>query len=380
MNKTMLRQKAFRYLRKFGPNMQAKFSNICSKTGSYSVPLELFQKRTPRKNRVLISWDAVKRSELTIQQLDTFEGGVVVEFVNNDFFDADNKGNTVFNELVSRLGCNENVSSIISIKSEAGSPSSAVPREAFAKLVNNTSVQYKGNRVTLNRSNYMEYALSQDIKGRGQGNDTWSGFLFVSIRGGQQDKIETHSGQELTLFNPACEYASEDVCEDINLVMSYYALKSIDEESLKNDDMDDWREYKFLVQNIENMLKTIQYDNESYKGNLYDYVKKQYSVSLVPGQLTDPIQLTRITIDKFDISTRTEDSLDFTHEEAVIFEKYYWDNIKKCVLSPARPTNAFWSYHLSNMMQQNFSLDDYFMYEESRFKKRQELIQKSKEV
>lgn len=375
----MLRQKAFRYLRKFGPNMQAKFSNICSKTGSYSVPLELFQKRTPRKNRVLISWDAVKRSELTIQQLDTFEGGVVVEFVNNDFFDANNKENNVFNELVLRLGSNENVSSIISIKSEAGSSSSAVPREAFAKLVNNTSVRYKGNLVTVNRSNYMEYALSQDIKGRGQGNDTWSGFLFVSIRGGQQDKIETHSGQELTLFNPACEYASEDVCEDINLVMSYYALKSIDEESLKDEDMDDWREYKFLVHNIENMLKTIQYDNESYKGNLYDYVKRQYSVSLVPGQLTDPIQLTRITIDKFDISTRTEDSLDFTHEEAVIFEKYYWDNIKNCVLSPARPTNAFWSYHLSNMMQQNYSLDDYFMYEESRFKKRQELIKKSRE-
>ena len=184
----------------------------------------------------------------------------------------------------------------------------------------------------------------------------------------------------MTLFNPACEYASADVCEDINLVMSYYAIVSIDEEILRDSDIERWREYKFLKNEIEKMLLTIEYDYPGYKGNLYDYVKEQYSVSLVPGQLTDPIQLTKITIDKFDISSRTEDSIDFTHEEAVIFEIYYWDKIKKCVLSPARPTNVFWSYHLSNMMQQNYNLDDYFKYEESRFKRRQKLIKRSKEL
>ena len=184
---------------------------------------------------------------------------------------------------------------------------------------------------------------------------------------------------EMTLFNPACEYACADVCEDINLVMSYYAIVSIDEKELKNNDEEKYREYIFLIEELEKMLKTIEYDHSKYKGNLLDYVKKQYSVSFVPGQLTDPIQLKRITIDKFDISTRTEDSVDFTHEEAVIFETYYWDKVKKCVLSPARPTNVFWSYHLSNMMQQNYNLDDYFKYEESRFNKRQELIKKSKE-
>ena len=380
MTKTQLRQRAFRFLRYFGTNMQAKFSNICSKTGSYAVPLELFQKRTPRKNRALISWEAVKRNNLTLEQLDTFEGGVVIEFINNDFFDNANQTNDLFNKLKNRLGSDENVSSMISIKSEAGSSSSAVQREAFAKLTNNTVVNYRGSDISINKSNYKEYAIKQNISGKGQGNETWSGFLFISIKGGQQDKIETHAGKEMTLFNPACEYASADVCEDINLVMSYYAIISIDEETLKHEDIEKWREYKFLIKDIEKMLKTIEYDYPGYKGNLYDYVKEQYSVSLVPGQLTDPIQLTKITIDKFDISTRTEDSIDFTHEEAVIFETYYWDKVKKCILSPARPTNVFWSYHLSNMMQQNYSLDDYFKYEESRFKKRQELIRRSKEA
>ena len=378
MYKSQMRLKAFRFLQGFGTNMRAKFSNVCSKTGSYDVPLELFQKRTPRKNRALISWKAVKNNNLTLEQLDTFEGGVVVDFINNDFFDEDNYKDGLFQELKERLGSNKNVSSIISIKSESGSSSSAVQRESFSKLTNNTKINYLGNEICINADNYEQYAIKQNIGGRGQGNDTWSGFLFISIRGGQQDTIETHSGKELTLFNPACEYASADVCVDIDLVMSYYALASIDEKSL-GWGSDKWREYKFLVQNLEKMLATIEYDNSGYKGNLLNYVKNQYSISLVPGQLTDPIQLIPITIDKFNISSRTEDSIDFTHEEAVIYEKYYWDSIKKCVLSPARPTNVFWSYHLSNMMQQNYNLEDYFKYEEERFEKRQALIKKSRE-
>lgn len=378
IDKSQMRLKAFRFLQGFGTNMKAKFTNVCSKTGSYDVPLELFQKRTPRKNRALISWRAVKNNNLTLKQLDTFEGGVVVDFINNDFFDKDNYNNGLFQELKDRLGSNENVSSIISIKSEAGSSSSAVQREAFSKLINNTKMKYLGNEICINADNYEQYAIKQNIGGRGQGNDTWSGFLFISIRGGQQDTIETHSGKELTLFNPACEYASADVCVDIDLVMSYYALVSIDEKSLEWGS-DKWREYQLSVQNLEKILATIEYDNSGYKGNLLNYVKNQYSISLVPGQLTDPIQLIPITIDKFNISSRTEDSIDFTHEEAVIYEKYYWDKIKKCVLSPARPTNVFWSYHLSNMMQQNYNLEDYFKYEEERFEKRQALIKKSRE-
>ncbi len=378
MSKAQLRLEAFSFLREFGSNMQAKFSNICSKTGSYDVPLELFQKRTPRKNRALISWRAVKNNNLTLEQLDTFEGGVVVDFINNDFFDEENLSNSLFMELKERLGSDKNVSAIISIKSEAGSSSSAVQREAFKKLINNTKVNYHGQEVIITRNNYEDYAIKQIIGGRGQGNDTWSGFLFISIRGGQQDTIETHSGKELTLFNPACEYASADICKDIDLVMSYYALASINEKEFECGS-DKWKQYKLLVQNLEKTLSCIEYDNEGYKGNLLNYVKNQYSISLVPGQLTDPIQLIPITIDKFDISSRAEDSIDLTHEEAVIYEKYYWDKIKKCVLSPARPTNVFWSYHLSNMMQQNYSLEDYFKYEEERFNKRQELIKKSRE-
>ncbi len=63
-----------------------KFNNISGKTGGYFVPDTLFQKRTPRKNRVLIPYEHVIKNNFTYPMLEKFSGGVAVEFVNNDFF------------------------------------------------------------------------------------------------------------------------------------------------------------------------------------------------------------------------------------------------------------------------------------------------------
>lgn len=374
MNKEKTRLEAKKFLSIFGENIFAKFSNVCAKTGQYSVPSELFQKRTPRSNRVLIEWKVVNDNKLTLEQLKTFTGGVVVEFVNNDFFDKTFEENPLFNELKNKLGSDEIVSSIISIKSEDGSSSSENQRQSFKKLISGTKVFYKNKEYTISNENYNSFAIKQIKKGDrgiGYGNEWWSGFLFVSIKGGQQDTIETHHGQELTLFNPACEFATKEVCLDIDLVVSYFAFLSIDVYQL---DENKKAKYFEIKEALEKYLLQSEYDSVSYKGNLLDYCKNHPSVKLQKGILTDPIQLSRISIEKFDIAQRTPDSVDFTHGEAVYYQKYYWDNIKKCVLSPARPTNIFWSYHLSNMMQQDYSLEDYFKYEEERFKLRQKLL------
>ena len=111
-----------------------------------------------------------------------------------------------------------------------------------------------------------------------------------------------------------------------------------------------------------------------FQGTLYDCCKNHYSTSFIDNRLTDPIQIKPIQIEYFNIITRTGDSVDFTHNEAVIHNKFYWDDERKTGLSPARPTNVFWSLHLSNMMQQDYSLDEYFSYEEERFNKRKNLI------
>ena len=374
MDKNTVRLETRKFLEKYGNNIHSKFSNICAKTGQYGVPNELFQKRTPRSNRVLIEWKVVNDNHLTLEQLNSFTGGVVIEFLNNDFFDENNNSNPLFNELKNRIGSDELVSSIISIHSEDGSSSSEIQRRCFAKLINNTTVLYKGKRITINKDIYLEYAIKQikdGSKGVGTGNEWWSGFLFISIKGGQQDTIETHHDLELTLFNPACEFATKEVCIDLDLVMSYFAFLTVPRRDLNKYDL---ISFETLFEQLKNVLHSSYYDSESYKGNLLDYCNNHPSVKMGDGYLVDPIQLKRIHIKHFDISERTADSIDFTHGEAVIYQRYYWDKAKNCILSPARPTNVFWSFHLSNMMQQDYSLEDYFKYEEERFKSRQRLL------
>ena len=318
----------------------------------------------------MISWRTVRDNKLTIDQLSTFEGGIVVEFVNNDFFDDDNKKNLIFDELIHRLGSDEIASSVITIRSEGGNSSSAIPSQAFEKLVNNTEVSYNGEKVMITENNFRDWSIKQIISG-GIGNEKWSGFLYVSIRGGQQDTIETHKGQKLTLFNPACEYASSEVGVDMDLVMAYFAMLSIPKDDFDKEQL---TEYKFIENKLVSVLKSTMYDSDCYKGNLFDYCNSHYSVRMINGQLTDPIQIRKIDISAFNKSVRDNGSVDFTHNEAVINNKYYWDNEKKCILSPARPTNVFWSYHLSNMMQQDFGIDVYFDEEEKRVKKRRNLL------
>ena len=340
------------------------------------MPNELFQKRTPRSNRVLIEWKVVNDNHLTLEQLKSFSGGVVVEFLNNDFFDEKNNKNPLFIELKNRIGSDDLVSSIISIHSEAGSSSSEIQRKSFVKLIDNTEVLYKGKKIIINKKNYQNYAIKQikkGAKGIGTGNEWWSGFLFVSIKGGQQDTIETHHDLELTLFNPACEFATKEVCVDLDLVMSYFAFLTVSKKKLDKFDL---ISYETLFDQLKEALRSSYYDSDSYKGNLLDYCENHPSVKMYNGYLIDPIQLKAIKIENFDISERTADSIDFTHDEAVFYQRYYWDKAKNCILSPARPTNVYWSFHLSNMMQQDYSLNEYFKYEEERFNARQRLLQK----
>ena len=369
-NKKKIKDRAFKFLAKFDKKIKTKFSNISNKTGQYNVPSELFQKRTPRKNRVLISWKTVKKNSLTIEQLNSFSGGVAVEFVNEDFFNEANQKDPLFIELKKRLGSDENVASIISIRSESGSSSSAIQRSAFQQLINNTVVNYKNNEVTINENNYKDYAITKNSKG-GIGNEKWSGFLFVSIRGGQQDTLGTHQ-KNITVFNPACEYANEDVCMDLDIVMSYFALKSIQKDNLNEEDK---AIYDKLILDVEEVLISTSYENPSYNGNLLDYCRNHPSIKMVENHLYDPIQVQEIQIGDFAIDNKEDPrNLDFTHDEAVNNDKYYWDTEKNCILSAARPTNVFWSKHLSNMMQQNFSLTEYFEHEENIIKRRKELL------
>lgn len=370
MEKRDLKNELLNFLGQFGSKIKTKFTNISGKTGQYDVPDELYQKRTSRKNRILISWKTVKENNLTLSQLKTFSGGVVVEFRNDDFFNVNNKQNELFNELVQLLGSNEIVSSIITIRAENGSSSSEIQRTSFEKLTNNLEVIYQNKKVIINKNNFMDYAIKQ-IQTGGTGNEKWTGFIFVSIRGGQQDVISSNNEHQ-TLFNPACEFANEDVSLDLDLTMSYFAMNSINLNNLSKKQKQDFDD---LLNLLKKKLRNIRYDNQTYKGDLLTYCDNHPSLKMVNGKLFDPIQAEQINISDFGIDNKDDPrNIDFTHDEAVNKDRYYWDNVKKCLLSAARPTNVFWSKHLSNMMQQNFSLQEYFDKEKEIIKKRNKLL------
>ena len=173
----------------------------------------------------------------------------------------------------------------------------------------------------------------------------------------------------MTLFNSACEYANDEVCRDIDLVLGYVAMKAINPNEL-NKDMKEL--YDGLMKKLKIVMENVDYDLNGKQYSLYEYCSIHPSVKLVDNQLTDPIQLIKLNIENFNIPDNSDASIDLTHNEAVNNELFYWDDKRKCILSPARPTNIFWPYHLSNMMQQNYNLKEFIDYEEEIYTRRQE--------
>lgn len=359
---------------KEGDKAYTKLKNICGKTGQYNVPSELFQDRTSRQNRVLIPWKDVLGNDLTFKQLETFSGGVVVDFINEDYFSPTNQKNSLFIKLKNLLGSDENVSAIITIRSEYGNPSSSQQRDCFNKLLDNTSVVCNGTNRIINEHNYKEFYINRKRSG-GKGNGTWDGFIYLSIRGGQKHTIESHS-KKSQLFNPACEFATEEVSCDIELVMLYFALRSITKKDIRAKTKRE-KYYKVLGE-LEECLRNSIYNSEDYSGNLLDYCNNHTSLTMKPGRLMDPIQALPISIRDFAIDNKQDErNLDFTHNEAINKKKYYWDDIQECILTAARPTNVFWSKHLSNMIQQNMNLKEYIDFENENNKRRKRYLRKN---
>lgn len=350
-----LRNKAIDYLANYSgsdatikKNIKTKFTNISGKTGRYNVPKELFLDRVSRKSRALIPYRTVIKNKLGLKELESFENGVTVEFVNNDYFEENNE---LAITLKGKLGSDGKIASIITIKSE-GDSSSAIQREAYQKLLDNFGVQTIKNNLLMRKADYNNSV----------GNEQWCGFIYYSIKGGQQDKILSHDKGDVGLFNPAVEYANSKVSLHIDYVLIYFALYSIPENSERNQ----------IIKAIADELQKAEYDS----GNLLDYCNSHPALTLKKNKLMDPIQAKEINIIDF-AKISGDDSLDITHNEPVNKEKFVYDKKMKTILSPANPMNLFWSKHLSNMMQQNFSLEEFFALQEDIVARRKKMQDKS---
>lgn len=315
--------------------VKTKLQNVNGKTVAGDLPNYLWQKRTHRTNRVLISINKVVEFNLTKDMLNTIQGGVVIEYQNNDFFNKDYE-NHWSKEL---LGSDQNVSSIITIRPDKNNSvkKQLVSLEKLENYLRCENIQK--DQAILKRK--------PDINYSGKGNDVWTGFVSCKVQGGLHDSIDWFRDQgilssQIQLFNPAVEYASETVCEDLNVVMLYYALHAI---SLENRDQQ-WKMYK---KSILEYLKDRNYD----QGNLFDFVNNCYYIDPVTNKLRDilnkPIELIDFV----------NGGLELGHDHSREEEKYTFDQMQNTIITPANPFNMFWVLHSTNLAQGDRSVNEF---------------------
>ena len=99
-----LKRQINKFFNLIDPKIKTKVTNTVAKTRQSDVPKNIWLERTARYSRVLFPWKKVKSNNMTIEQLQSFSGGVVVEFVNDDWFDDSNQTDPLFIHLRSCLG------------------------------------------------------------------------------------------------------------------------------------------------------------------------------------------------------------------------------------------------------------------------------------
>ncbi len=352
-----------------------KFTNASGKTVKGDVPTKLWLERTPRHSRFLISWKTILENDLELKHLETSEGGVCVEFVNDDFLQSEHppKKNKLYKELKSRIGSDENVSAMICFRTADKDPGANSARAAYEnfnkspkkillnpikKLDNDT---YK-NRYKMNFKK--EYKHKQN-KRPAKENWAWEGNSFWDIRGGKAEKFLSHEKKQ-ALFNPAIEYATEKCSDDIYAVLVFFFLHAKDLDKCAS-----LKEIDDLKQKCSAFLKTRDYDD----GNLYQYCVDHDCLTYKPGVLMDPIEVLEINAKDFALERTESDEmvLDLAHNEAQSHNIIKFDKTNKFLVTAARPTNLFWAKKSSNMLQQDHLLKDFYQLERGRVKRRDKL-------
>jgi|TARA_B100001964_G_scaffold240081_1_gene309092 hypothetical protein len=346
---TKLKRKLLKMFGQTHRLVRVKIENLQDKTSQYSVPDELFQNRTALYSRVLIPWKSIERNNITIEHLNTFYGGVCVEFVNYDYIDPKNQNNKTFTYVKNKLGSNDMISSIISFRTEDGDSGAAIPRASYKKfkiLKNQGKIDIKLSPIKRdsNEENRISETKGEWIS-RGD-NGIWNGNYYCSIKGGEQESITSHNlNENEALFNPAIDYANHKVVFDIQMTMMFFMLHCYDLENCNS-----------LKKETKDYLKSRDYD----KGNLYEYCRNHDSLKYGDGFLIDPIQFKKMSIHFFHIDSSDENCANSCHNEAANKDNFSFDERNGYILSAQRPMNLFWSTKLSNMMQQNFTLDEYW--------------------
>ena len=374
-----LKNNVLRIFNEIDPLIKEKFNNVCGKTSQYKVPAALFQNRTARRSRVLLPFKSIMdNSDILISRLKDFSGGVCVEFVNDDYFNEEFRKTKEFKFLAPLVGADDKISAIISFRQESGDPGARVPRECWSKFVKKDKnifyiKDFSGKRLNLipierDLNEVERINKNKELFITRGDNKIWKGNAFWEIKGGLQTNIQSHLNNDQQLFNPATEFANEQTTLDITLVMCFFAMHCYDIES----EVTSLDHFKKVKDQVALYLKNRIYD----EGSLLDYCKNHQTILLGDGELIDPIQFKKMSIFWFR-DKEGENEANQGHSQAAVFDKYIYDSKNNTLLSSARPTNLFWLTKLSNMIQQDFTLTEFWIKLEEWKQRRDNILKKN---
>lgn len=328
-----------------------KIKNNNGKCGTNAILSTL---RTVAYGRSILPYHvAVKCKLCDIRKLRTFYEGVVIELINEDYFNIKrNNDDETSKYLLENIGGDEIVSSIISVKSVNGDSGSSYAQacfKTFEKEIESNSwfpVERKP-----------EYCKDDKKKGVTKGNDKWHGHYYKDISGGSNKNIKDKEKQEnpknFQIFINYYDYANEEVCKHIDAMMVYYILHCFDIENCIPAS-----KVAELKEKFETLLKEIYYDD----GCLYDSPIIPKCLQIKDGRkiLMCPLTDKKISIDAFLIKdTKCPDSIQVCHNEAVSKEKIYFDETRGYIITARRPQNLFWGIQRGNMQQQEQTIDEF---------------------
>ena len=313
-------------------SIQTKLKNI-DKAGTEGP---CTTKRVSQSSRISIPYENVK--VLSVAQLATHEAGAIIRLPYDTYEEIRDKTerNELEEHLLNNIGGNGIVSCFICMTKEDGYSGSSDLR-----------VQYKRFEEEKKLKNWTPIKRTGDGKNVNKGNDKWSGHYYYKISGGQQDSILSHPDKEDQMFTTYKGFMStKKVINDVKACLIYSLLHCYD--------MCDVIPAEQLVkhkQNLEEYLKRTNYMGKS----CYELTRALGTIK--NGQLYSPINCERLSVKMFE----TEKMINISHNEAVCKNKIYFCENNQVMLSDYRPGNLFWDTHLSNMQQQDFTIEEYWI-------------------
>lgn len=293
-------------------------------------------KRVSQSSRVSIPYDMVKG--FTVNQISTYEAGVVIRLPYDIYEDIRDKPerNELEEYLLHNIGSNNNVSAFICIMNEDGYSGSTDLRLQFEKFEKEQKIK---DWTPIKRIN--------GGKNINKGNDKWEGHYYYKISGGQQTSILSHpQDKKDQMFTTYKGFMSNSkVITDVKACLIYSLLHCHDMCKLISNEL--LVKYK---QSLEDYLRNTNYMGKS----CYELTRALGTIK--NGELYSPIGCERLSVNMFE----TENMINISHNEAVCKNKIYFCEDNHIMLSDYRPGNLFWDTNLSNMQQQDFTIEEYW--------------------